>query len=116
MTVKDQDAAVHQGLPQQIAGVIYQVTGGEIVRSVDHQVILANYFHGVLGFQPDFMHHHIGVGVVGLDIVQGGLQLGPPDIGGVVQNLALEVGKVHNVEVHDADGAHPSKGQVDGGR
>ena len=31
-----------------------------------------------------------------------------------MQHLALEVGQVHHVQVHDADGADTRKGQVDG--
>ncbi len=54
--------------------------------------------------------------------VQGGqarlraLELGPPDPGRVVEDLALEVALVDDVEVHDADTPHARRGEVEGRR
>ncbi len=44
----------------------------------------------------------------------GGLRLGPADVGVRVQNLALEVGVIHGIEIHDADFADAGGGEIHG--
>ena len=61
------------------------------------------------------MKHDIDFGIVGQDVVLGGLHLGPSDVGGVEQDLSLQVGQFDDVEVNDADLAHAGQGQVDRG-
>ena len=60
------------------------------------------------------MEHHFHVGVVGFDVVQGGLDFGASDVGGVVEDLALEVGEFHHIKINDAEFAHAGQGQVHG--
>ena len=58
------------------------------------------------------MHDHVHVRVDLHDAVPGGLGLGPADVGLAVDDLALQVGLVDHVEVHDAERAHARGGQV----
>ena len=46
------------------------------------------------------------------DPLAGAVELGAADGGGAVEDLALEVGEVHGVEVHQAQVAHPRGGEV----
>ena len=61
------------------------------------------------------MHHHVHVGIVGVEGILGRHYFGTAHVVVVMQDLALEVGDLHHVEVHDADGAHAGEGQIDGG-
>ena len=44
----------------------------------------------------------------------GGLGLGPADVRGAVEDLALEVGEIHRVEIHDAELADAGGGEIHG--
>ncbi len=50
-------------------------------------------------------------------LVPGGFRLGPSQIVGIVEDLAVEVGQAHRVAVRDAQSADTGRGQVveDGG-
>ena len=61
------------------------------------------------------MEHHLDFGVVRKDVVLGRLHLGATHVGRMVQNLPLQVGKLHNVEIDDADFADAGQRQVYGG-
>lgn len=52
------------------------------------------------------------VGVERVQPVRGGLDLGATDGVGIVQDLALQVGRVDVVEVDDAERAHARGGEV----
>ena len=114
MAVEDQYASVHQWLTFQITGVVYQVSGGEVVRSVNHQIVLADDLSGVVGFQSNFVENDVGVWIVGNDIVPGRIQLGASDVAGVMKDLPLQVGDFNHVEINDPDGAHARQSQIYG--
>ena len=44
----------------------------------------------------------------------GGLRLGPADVGVRVENLPLQVGEIHGVEIHDAELADARGGEIHG--
>ncbi len=52
------------------------------------------------------------LGVDGLEPVAGRLQLGPADVGGAVQHLALQVAEIDHVEIDQADAADAGGGEV----
>ncbi len=51
-------------------------------------------------------------GVDGVQAIAGGVQLGPADVGGAVQHLALQVAEIDDVEIDQADAADAGGGQV----
>jgi len=56
----------------------------------------------------------VEAGVEGQEFFSGTLDLGSAHVGGVVEDLALEVGDVDHVEVDQADRADARGGQVEG--
>lgn len=112
LAVEAVDRAPHVRLVQQHAGVVDQVTGGEVVRAVDDEVVLAEDLHHVLGFEPLFVKDHVDVRVDAQHAVAGGFGLGPADVRLAVDDLALQVRLVDLVELHDAQRAHAGRGQV----
>ena len=63
------------------------------------------------------MQNHVDVGVVGEQGLLGRLHLGAVDVGGLVEDLALEIGAVDDVEVDESQRADAGEGEVesDGG-
>ena len=62
------------------------------------------------------MDHDRHLGVDGGDPAGGRFHLGRADVGGAVQDLALQVGEIHRVGVGDAEHAHSGRRQVQGRR
>ena len=107
-----EDGAIHVRLPEQHAGVVGEVAGGEVVRAVHDDVVGADDVEGVLAGEAGVVQDDLDVRVEAADGVRGGLGLGPANVRGAVDDLALEVGEVHRVEIHDAEFADARGGQV----
>src|SRR5690348_2163959 len=68
LPLEAKDAAVNIRLSQQNASIVHQVPGGEIVRAVDDDVIVAEDIERVLGSQPRLVGNHLHVWI---DIADG---------------------------------------------
>ena len=116
LAVKAEDAAVDVGLVHQDAGVVDQITGREVVRAVDDDVVgledVADVFRG----ESCLVKVELDVGVDGGEVLASRLELWAADVGGGVQNLPLEVGVIDDVEIDQSDSADASSGQVESQR
>src|SRR5207237_3470097 len=56
---------------------------------------------------------HVHVGIQRLQRARAGLDLRFADVRGRVQHLPLEVRDVYDVAVHEAEGAHAGRGEVE---
>src|SRR6185369_17129167 len=108
------DGGVDVRLPQQHAGVVDQVAGGEVVRPVRDHVVVAEDLKGVRGGEARLVGDDAHVGVDVPQALLGGDELLAADVARPVQDLALQVRVVHHVEVHDPQGAHAGGRQVQG--
>ena len=98
-------------------GVVQQVAGGEVVGAVDHQFpVLAQDPVDVLGGQPLLVGDDLDVGVQLLDRPARRLRLGVAELGGGVQYLALEVGRIDPVVVDDPNPADAGRREIERGR
>ena len=57
---------------------------------------------------------HFDIGIDARDGFLGGLRLGAAHVGVRVENLALQIGIIHGVEIHDADLADARRGEIHG--
>src|SRR5216684_3067300 len=112
LSVEPVDRSPDVGLAEQHARVVDQVAGGEVVGAVHDQVVGLEHLHRVVGVQPLFVHDHVHQRVEFLDAVPGGLCLRAPHIGLAVDDLPLQVGLVHDIEVDDTQRANPGRSQV----
>src|SRR5437588_7885816 len=117
LSLEPEDRAVHQGLAEEMGGVVGEVAGWEVVGAVDDDVVVLEYVEGVCRVQVLANADDLDVRVHRLQPIGRRLGLGPADVFDTVQDLTLEVGGVDVVEVDDADLADPSRSQVEpGGR
>ena len=116
LALEAQHGGGDEGAAEQVAGVAEQEAGGEIVGAVADEVVARDQLAGGggvhaqrVGFDADFR-------------VQRGEGFGrafglvAADAGGAVDHLALEVGKLQRVVVHEADRADAGGGEVEGER
>src|SRR5207247_4042702 len=103
LALEAEDGAINIWLFQKHARVIGQVTSRKIVRPIHDNVILADQFECIVAAQTDVVKNDLGVWIDALDSVASGLRFGPAHIGGAVQNLTLQVGKIHSIEIDNSD-------------
>ena len=112
LPLETEDAPVNIRFAKQHAGIIHQIAGGEVVSAVHNNVIAFKKVERIVGSQARWVSHHFDVWI---DLSNGLLrrnQFRPSHIRGAVNYLALQVGKVHHIEVHDAKPSNPSGGEV----
>jgi hypothetical protein len=100
LAVEAEDAPVDVGLLEQHARVVDQIAGGKVVAAVEHHVPITEDLHRISGGDLGVVRSDLDVRVEVGDPLAGGVELGSADGGGTVQNLALEVGEVHCVKIH----------------
>ena len=92
--------------------VVDEVAGGEVVAAVDDEVVVGEQRDGVVNVESELVQANRDERVDPKDGVARALRLGPADIGGAVDDLALQVGLVDGVEVDDAQRADTGSGQI----
>ena len=84
----------------------------EIVAAVEDDVRLSRIVQQLIFRQRAFNQGQVDVGIERAQVVRAGLHLGPPDIGGFIEYLALQVGQVHVVEIGQYDMPDTAGSQV----
>ena len=112
LSFEAENRSVDVGLAGQHAGVVHQVARGKIVGAVGDDVELAKQFERVLAGEPGVELPDIQERIDGLQLLGRRIQLLASHVGGGVNDLALQVGVVHDVEVHDAQRAHARRAQI----
>ncbi len=112
LPVETVDGAIYQGFSKLDARVIDQVAGVEIVGAVDHQVIGAHQFQGVIGIQRGVVGVDLDMTVEVLQALPGGFDLGHTEGAVAMDDLALQVAAFHHVEIHQAHSADAGRRQV----
>src|SRR6266571_7060419 len=110
------DRAVHERLAHELGRIVDEVTDREIVRAVDDHVVALEDLEHVRGEQQRLVAHDLDRGVDRAEVLDGRGDLRAADIGRRVEDLALQVGHVDPVEVHDAELADAGGRQIHRGR
>ncbi len=114
LTLEAEDRTVHVRLAREHARVVDEVARGEVVRAVDDDVEVLEDVERVLTAERLLETFDVDVRVYVLYAVTGALHLRTPHVGGAVDDLALQVGLVDDIEVHDAQGSDPRRREVHG--
>ncbi len=116
LAVEAVDRAPHVRLAEEERGVVDHVAGREVVRAVDDEVVLREDLHHVRRVEPLLVQHDVDQRVDLAHRVAGALGLGPVDVALAVDDLALQVALVDDVEVDDAQRPDAGRRQVHQGR
>ena len=111
-----EDAAVGVGLAGEDAGVVDQVAGLEVVGAVGDDVVVLEDLERVGAGEHGVVLDDVGVFVEALEGDLGGVDFEFADGGLGVNDLALKVGFVDDVEVDEADGAYAGGSEIEGER
>ena len=110
------DAAVGVGLAGEDARVVDEVARLEVVGAVGDDVVVLEDLHRVGAGEHGVVLDDLRVLVEAVEHLLGGVDLEHADGGLRVDDLALQVGFVDDVEVDQADGADAGGGEIEGKR
>ena len=112
LTFKAQHRRTHQGLAEQMAGIAQQKAGFEIIRPVANHVIAGDQIPRRRCIHAPRMDIHRHFGVQSLQRLRraGGLVLPNPRCG--MGHLALQIGKLQRIMIHEPQRADARRGQI----
>ena len=96
------------------AGLVHHLAGGEVVGAVQHHVGIAGQFTQQLGIRASGQGADLRIAVDLLQRRAHGFGLGLTDAGLGMGDLALQIGQVHLIVVHQREAAYAGAGQVHG--
>src|ERR1017187_8823256 len=114
LALETENRAVNIGFLEQHARVVREIARREIVRAVHDDVVGPDEVEGVFGRDAGVVDDDLAIRIDARDGFLGGLRLGPAHVGVRVQNLALEIGIIHGVEIHYSYLSYPGGGEVHG--
>ena len=103
LTLEAEDRAPHERGAGEFGGIVRQVPGREVVRTVDDEVVGGEETQRIVRGEPVVDRRHRQVRVETEEGIPGRFDLGPTDVGVPVEDLALEIRGLHLVVIDDAD-------------
>src|SRR6266849_6191362 len=110
---KAENRAVDIGLAEKDAGVVHQIARGKIVGAVDDDVVILEKFQRVFAGEFHLVSGDLNVGIEIREARAGSFRFWLADVAGAKGHLALEIGVVHDIEVHQADVADARGGEIE---
>ncbi len=102
--------------PLQQRRVVQEVARREVVGAVDDHVVAVDHVEDVVRAETHVVGDDVDVGVELCERLLRGVDLALADAVDVVQDLALQVRRVDDVHVDDAERSYPGSGEVQRGR
>ena len=116
LTVEAKNRAVDIRLLQENADVVAQVARGKIIRAIDDDIVGLDDLAGILGLEEGVVEIDLHIGVDLFDAIAGAVELLAADIFRSVQNLALQVRVVDDIEIHEPERANARCCEIEGNR
>jgi len=116
LPVKAEHAAVDQRPAAQDAGIVEEIFRGEVVASVDDNVVVGDHIEHIVRGEPNRVAVDGDLRVQIAKALRGRIGLLAPDIVRVKRNLALKIAHIDRVEIEDAEGTDTGGGQIEAGR
>src|SRR5207237_6522099 len=98
LTVEEENTAVHEDLICEVAGVIHEIPGREVVRAVNDEIVLRDDLHRVVGGERRVMDNDVYVRIVREKRLLRRFGLLPADVIVLGEYLSLQVREVDNIE------------------
>lgn len=109
---KAQDAAENKRNAQKYGGIVGQELRSEVIRGFDDEIVAAQIAGRVRRIQAIVDGLDFDVRVELDEMPRGSEGLGLADVGGVVEDLALEIREIQPIAVNEADVPDTGRGQI----
>ena len=112
MTLEAEDRAINIGLSEQDAGVVYKIARGKIVGAIHDDVVVFQNVERVFAGEMSFKEIDLNFGVQIVQATGGGFDFRAANVAGAEQDLALEIGEIHAIEIDEADASNARGGEI----
>jgi hypothetical protein len=109
---KPENASMDVRLPEEKAGIVHQITRGEIIGPIHYHVIRAQNLKSIFPGQTHRVDFQLNVRIESGELLPSRLHLRLPHIRIKMQNLSVQIGAVHDVKIHQADPSHACRGKI----
>src|SRR5262245_59287812 len=116
LAIEAEDRAVDVRFPEEYTGIVGEVACGKVVGAIDDNVVWAQQGERILAQDASIANDNLHVAIDPLDSLARRQRLGPANIRGAVDDLALEVRKIHRIEVQNAKFSDAGCGEIHGDR
>src|SRR5207302_8613803 len=99
-------------LTAEHASIVYEISRWEVIGAIDDDVEVAEDSHGVVAAEASIKSANLDKWVHRFDLVSGRVKLRASYIGGGVNDLALQVREVDDIEVDKTERAHARGGEI----
>ena len=112
LAFKPEDRAVDVRLVEEDTNIVGEIAGREIVGAVDDDIVVFDDLDGVVAAEHGVVKDDMDVGIDILDAIARAIELLASHVLRAVQDLALEIRIVDNVEIDQPKCADAGRGQV----
>jgi hypothetical protein len=113
---KTKDRPVDVRFARKHARIIHQIAGRKVIGAVGDNVEVAEEFQRILAAQPRIKLTNVQEWINRRQFFGSGIQLLAPNVGRRVNDLPLQVGVIHYIEIDQAERAYASGRKVQGQR
>ena len=99
LSVKTENRSVNVRLSGKHTDIVRKVARRKVIRPINDDVVVPHDLHGVLTAKQAIVQVDPHVRINGFYTVFRGIQLLPSDVVGSMQNLALQIRKIDDVEI-----------------
>ena len=112
LSLEAEDAAVNVGSARDHARIVDRIPCRKVVAAVDDDIVAGDEVDGVSRRQRMPVRLDANVGIDGMQARFRRFQFRPPDVGGGMEDLALQVGEVDGIEIYQAQSADPGGREI----
>ncbi len=92
---------------------MHQIAGREVVAAVDDDVVTGHQIERIVALHPSAVQRELDLRIGRPQPLGGGFELAPPDVRFRVENLALEIRPVDEVEIGQAEPADSRRRKIE---
>src|SRR6185437_5373205 len=116
LSLEAKDASERVRLAEQHRRIVRQIASGEVVRSVHNDIEVTHDFERVHRVEPSVEGLEMNVWIHIVDAIARRVEFGATDVGCTVQDLSMQVGCVHDIEVNQSESADAGSREIQGAR
>src|SRR5437660_2000483 len=116
LSIESKDRAIDIWLFREHADVIRQIARGEIIRTINDNIVTRNNFKSVLAGEATVVRFDFDARIHIAQAIARGFQFLATDVFRAVQNLPLQIAKIDLVEINQTKFTDAGGGEIKSGR
>ena len=114
LTLKAQYASMRERFACHHTGIVDKELYREIVCTVNNEIVILDDVESIVRHQELTNGIHLDIGIDGKHLVACRLHLGMTHITGEMNHLALKIGEIYHITIHNTYCSYSSCGEIEG--